>query len=128
MQSQALRNRYVDDAVQTVAPATLVTMLYDALVRDLAQAEAAIVERDYATANGRLVHAQDVVLELQSGLDLTKWDGAARLADIYAFLLRELLEANVTKDPKRTAACRRLVEPLCDAWHQAARQLAAKPS
>ena len=41
MSLQAVRNRYVQDAVSTVTPAKLVTMLYDALTRDLQLAEQA---------------------------------------------------------------------------------------
>jgi flagellar secretion chaperone FliS len=120
MSLQAVRNRYAQDAVATVSPAKLVTMLYDALARDLALAEAALVGRDIQVAHDRLTHAQDVVLELQSGLDLSKWDGAASLLSLYHYLHRELIAANVRKDVGKVIAARQLVEPLRDAWHQAA--------
>ena len=120
----AVRARYVSEMVETVSPAKLVTMLYDALVRDLVTAETALgavgTARDYRVVNDRLVHAQAIVLELRAGLDPTKWSGGPDLLRLYNFLVDELVKANVEKDPARVAACRRLVEPLQLAWHEAA--------
>lgn len=120
MSLQAVRNRYVQDAVSTVPPAKLVTMLYDALVSDLAQAEQALAVRDLPKAHQRLIHAQEIVLELQAGLDLTKWEGAPALMSLYHFVYRELVDANVRKDAGKVVSVRSTVEPLRDAWHAAA--------
>lgn len=120
MSLQAVRNRYVQDAVSTVAPARLVTMLYDALVRDLSIAEAALGARELPRAHERLVHAQEIVLELQAGLDVTKWDAAPGLMALYQFAHRELVAANVGKNARKVIEIRQLIEPLRDAWHQAA--------
>ena len=120
MSLQAVRNRYVKDAVSTVSPARLVTMLYDALVKDLSLAEQALAARDMQSAHDRLVHAQDIVLELQSGLDVDKWDGGKALMSLYTFVHRELTMANVRKDVAKVVTVRGLIEPLRDAWHQAA--------
>jgi flagellar protein FliS len=125
MSTQLTRNRYVADSVGTASPARLVTMLYDRLVRDLATAEAALAEGDGERAADQLLHAQDIVWELLAGLDPTRWEGGPALASIYQFLLAELLAANVEKDAERVASCRRLVEPLREAWHQAAEEVAA---
>jgi flagellar protein FliS len=120
MSLQAVRNRYVQDAVSTVSPAKLVTMLYDALVKDLGLAEQALAERNVQVVHDRLLHAQDIVLELQSGLDVAKWDGAPALMSLYHFMHRELIAANVAKDVSKVIAVRQIVEPLRQAWHQAA--------
>jgi flagellar protein FliS len=66
------------------------------------------------------MHAQDIVIELRTSLNTDTWDGAANLANIYAFLLTELIAANVKGDAERAASCRKLVEPLRDAWREAA--------
>ncbi len=47
---------------------------------------------------------------------------------VYTFLLPELVGANVSGDADRTAACRELVEPLREAWHEAAAQLSGAPT
>lgn len=124
MNYAAGRSRYVDDTVSTASPAKLLTMLYDRLVLDLQRAEAEQLVGDRVAANTHLVHAQDIVGELAATLDVDAWDGAARLMSVYTFLLTELIGANVSGDAARTAACRELVEPLRDAWHEAAGQVA----
>lgn len=119
------RSRYVTDAVDTVSPAKLVTMLYDALVRDLQLVEDQLNgPRDLRFVNDRLVHAQAIVLELRAGLDPTKWSGGPGLAQLYAFILDELVRANVEKSTDRVRSVRKLVEPLQEAWHQAAASVA----
>jgi flagellar protein FliS len=120
MSLQAVRNRYVEDAVSTVTPAKLVTMLYDALVKDLTLAEQALKVRDLQKAHDRLIHAQEIILELQAGLDVSKWDGAASLMALYQFAYRELVDANVRKDATKVSAVHDTVEPLRQAWHAAA--------
>jgi flagellar protein FliS len=119
------RNRYASNSVTTASPARLLVMLYDRLVRDVVTAQEALVERDVAKVNSNLQHAQQIVLELRTSLDTTAWDGAAGLADLYTFLYNELVAANIEKSAARVQVCRELVEPLRDAWTQAA---AAAPS
>lgn len=117
------RSRYTADAVATASPARLLVMLYDRLVLDLVNAEQAARAQDVARMGSELLHAQDIVLELRTSLDITLWDGARGLSDLYTFLYGELVTANVKRDADRIATCRGLVEPLRDAWRQAALQL-----
>ena len=119
------RARYVNDSIATASPSRLLTMLYDRLVLDLARAEEAQRAKDRSQANACLVHAQAIILELKSSLKVDAWDGGPALASIYTFVYSELVAANVQNDPKRTAVCRELVEPLRDAWHEAARTAGA---
>jgi flagellar protein FliS len=103
-------------------------MLYDRLVLDLERAELAQRAGEREKANEQLAHAQDIVIALQDGLRPELWDGGPALASIYTFLHSELIRANVQNDVAATAACRALVEPLRDAWHEAARMTAAEAS
>lgn len=123
-----LRARYVSSGVTTASPAKLLTMLYDRLVLDLERAELAQQAGDREKANEQLAHAQDIVIALQDGLRPELWDGGPALAAIYTFLHSELIRANVQNDVAATAACRALVEPLREAWHEAARQVAVESS
>lgn len=118
--SQAMRNRYVKDAVSTVSPAQLVTMMYERLVRDLVQAEQALAERDLEKVNDRLCHAQEIVIELSTSLDTSKWSGGPALAQLYEFILDEMIAANIEKNRAKIRACIELVTPLHLAWQEAA--------
>ena len=119
MTNPALRNRYLAETVATASPGQLLVMLYDRLVVDLTQAEDAMHAGDRGTASERLMHAQDIVAELRSTLDVTAWEGAAGLAQLYGFLFSHLIKANIRRDPAIVAECREIVEPLRDAWREA---------
>jgi flagellar protein FliS len=119
----AVRNAYSSDTVVTT-PERLITMLYDRLCRDLVGAEAALERRDRTQAHDLLVHAQEIVFELLSALDVDAWEGAAQLGTLYTWMLRQLVEANTEQDPAKVHHVRSLVEPLAEAWHQAANAVA----
>jgi flagellar protein FliS len=114
------RSRYTADAVQTASPARLLVMLYDRLVLDLVNAEKSSLAADFEKMSSELQHAQDIILELRTSLDVEAWDGARGLSDLYTWVYGELVAANIKRDAGRIASCRSLVEPLRDAWRQAA--------
>lgn len=114
-----VRSAYASDKV-TTSSERLVTMLYDRLVRDLVAAEQAIVDRDVESSNHELQHAQAILIELLHALDVKAWPAAKELSTLYSWLLEQLLQANVRKDADQVRHCRELIEPLADAWHQAA--------
>ncbi len=103
----------------------LLVALYERLVRDLAGAEAALDGRDLETVSKNLQHAQDIVLALEEALDQNTWAAAEQLGSLYRYLYGRLLQANVNKDPAIVRECRSLVEPLVEAWREAALTVAA---
>lgn len=113
--------RYASDAAATVAPARLLTMLYDRLVSDMAVAEDAMRRGDVATTGQRIGRAQEILLELRATLDLEAWPEGEPLGQLYLWLVGELMQARMRGMPERVADCRGLVEPLRLAWHEAYR-------
>lgn len=120
MQYGLAKARYASDATQTVSPARLVTMLYDHLVVDLSCAEEAMRRGEIAAVGERLGRAQEILLELHATLDLTVWPEGEPLSRLYLWMVGELMQARLDGDPEQVAQCRLLLEPLRDAWHQAA--------
>ena len=120
MTAPHLRDRYLQDSIDTASPGKLLLMLYDRLVLDLMKGEEALRTGEREQAHEQLTHAQEIVLELRTSLDVDAWSGAPALADLYGWMLTELIAANIGKDADRVAACRTLVEPLRDAWREAA--------
>jgi flagellar protein FliS len=100
-------------------------MLYDRLALDLERAEAALVASDREVAHEQLMHAQQIVLELRSSLQVDVWEGGPRLAALYSWVVGELIQANMKGDVRRVRDCRKVVEPLRDAWREAAASLAS---
>jgi flagellar protein FliS len=128
MTGPAMRARYLADSVNTASPARLLVMLYERLVLDLSQAEAALRASRREEGGEKLMHAQEIVLELRATLDEDAWEGAAGLAQLYGFVINELITANIKGDVARVISCRNLVEPLLDAWRQAALATADAPA
>ncbi|WP_448614119.1 flagellar export chaperone FliS [Modestobacter sp. URMC 112] len=127
MSAASLRARYLGDSIATASPHQLLVMLYDRLALDLERGHAAMAAGDREKAGQQLQHAQEVVLELQASLRVDMWEGGPRLAALYAWLLSELIRANLRGDLRRIDDCRKIVEPLRDAWREAAASLAASP-
>jgi flagellar secretion chaperone FliS len=116
----AMRERYLADSIATAPPAKLLVMLYDRLALDLSRGEEALQAGDRVIASSHLIHAQDIVLELRTSLKLDEWEAANGLAQLYTFVLTELIHANMNGDIKRVTDCRGLIEPLRDTWREAA--------
>ena len=114
------RNAYMGSMVQTASPARLLVMLYDRLVVDLERAIECQEAGEYADAGSHLMHAQEIVLELQGSLRVDLWDGGPRLSAIYGWLHKEMVRSNVQRDVAATRSCLELVLPLADAWREAA--------
>jgi flagellar protein FliS len=128
MSAASLRARYLGDSVATASPQQVLVMLYDRLALDLERAQKHAAAGQREEASEQLQHAQAIVLELLSSLRVDVWDGGPRLAALYNWLIGELVQANVKLDTNRISSCRQVVEPLRDAWRQAATSLATSPS
>lgn len=116
------QQRYREEAILSASPGRLLTMLYDRLVLDIERGEAAQRRGDREAANTELQHAQRIVTELAGSLS-AEWEGSAGLRALYGYLTRELIGANIARDPDRTRGCLDIVLPLRDAWHAAAESM-----
>lgn len=114
------RATYMGQMVTTANPSRLLVMLYDRLVLDVQRAVDLQNAGDFVAAGQQLMHAQEIVLELNSSLRQDVWEGAAQLASIYAWLHTELVRANVERNAKVTEDCLGVITPLAAAWREAA--------
>jgi flagellar protein FliS len=126
--AQAKRAKLNRDAVLSATPVRLLTMLYDRLMLDLDRAEAGQISENWAVASENLLHAQAIVDELTTSLNVTAWDGADSLLAIYTYVSNALIGANIHRDVARTRESIVLLEPLRQAWHEAAGALPAPQS
>ena len=114
------RNAYVDNSVTTASPARLLVMLLERLVLDVERGLAAQQASDFAQAHQHLLHAQDIVVELESSLDVDLMPGGRELASLYEYLRNRLVLANVKRHPGVTRQALVIARHLCDTWRQAA--------
>jgi flagellar protein FliS len=120
-----LRNQYLADSVLSAPPARLLTMLYDRLLLDLARAETAQQAANWPVASENLLHAQAILTELSSSLNVDAWDGANSLLGIYNYASTALINANIQRDAGLTREAVDLLEPLRQTWHEAAASIPA---
>ncbi len=97
--SQATEKDYLRHAVMTATPEQLQLMLYDGVIRYASQAKSALESNDYEASHDRLTRAQNIMLEMQSGLNYDVNPALCRkIASVYNFLYRKLIDANVHRD------------------------------
>ena len=126
MPSTHARNTYLANAVASAPRERLLTMLYDALVNNIAVAEDALGRKDFYTLNERLLRAQEIVLVLRGSLKPEIWSGGPALMSIYDYVYKLLVRGNVHKDRRALSDARKVLEPLQAAWHVAADQVLAE--
>jgi len=116
---RSARDAYRRDAVQTATPAQRLVMLFDRLVLDLRRAQEAL-EGGVLRAAPHISHAQEILVELMSSLRTDAWDGAEQLLGLYAWANARLTDVRLSGDAAGIAPVIELVEPLRDAWRDAA--------
>ena len=70
---------------------------------------------------------QAIVTELISSLKRDAWDGADGLLGLYNYVSTALINANIQRDAALTREAIELLEPLRQAWHEAAAPFPACP-
>ncbi len=120
------RETYLAATVSTASPQQLLVMLYERLVLDLQRAADALRNGEPSKAHEPLLHAQEIVLELNATLDVDAWEGATNLAALYDYLHSELVKANIGKNLRVTEFCLDIVSTLRDTWRDAALLLVAE--
>lgn len=119
--------KFAADGGASVSKERLLVMLYERLERDLQSALVAIREGRWEPAHVALVHAQEIVSELDVSLDHDVWDGAQALSSVYRYLMDRLITANVRKDPAAVEDCLRVVGPLAETWTTAWKSVSSAP-
>ena len=109
--------QYKKHNVMMANPMELVIMLYNGIIKRLRQAEIAIGEKDIEAANEHLKNAQDIVVELMMGLDLS-YGIAQNLLNIYEFVHHQITSINASKQADGIEPLIAILTSLRDAWEQ----------
>jgi flagellar protein FliS len=113
---------YRSNAVLTASPGQLVLMLFDGALKAMTIAREAFARpeedpRRIEIINHQLQKAQNILLELQSGLNLDAGgEFAQTLYRLYDYHTRRLFVANLRKDMAPVIEVEGLVVSLRDAW------------
>lgn len=111
----AVLNQYQVEKVMTASPLDLVVMLYDALIKNIKLAEIFLTDGNAGKSHKHLMKAQDIVSEFVRVLDL-QFEMSDGLLKIYDFLLDQLAQINLSKDPAKIPALLEIICELREAW------------
>ncbi|MCL2025461.1 MAG: flagellar export chaperone FliS [Leptospirales bacterium] len=113
-------DQYKETQVNTANQGKLIVMLYDGAIKFLnIAAENMDSPKTYDVANNNIIKAQDIVTELLLSLNMA--DGgeiAGNLFNLYMFFKKQLLDANISKDPEKIKPVIANLKVLRDAWDQ----------
>ena len=129
MYTQQRSAAYRDNEVLSASKERLVPMLYQGLLKNLRRAGMQMGAGDLEGKGESLQKASAIVYELLGSLDFEAGgDIASRLAALYAYFLREMMEAGRALDRARIDKLSEMIASLHDAWDQAAQQVAERRS
>lgn len=110
--------QYKEQSLSTLAPGELLVRLFDELNKQCRLAILAIGRKDLGAANDSLTKSQTIVSTLASSLDM-RYPISKELRDMYVFLARQLLQANMQKDTALIEQLVPLIKDLRDSFDQA---------
>ena len=108
---------YKETQIRSASPAELVLLLYDGAINFLNQARYHLQTGNIEARVTLINRAVDIISELLGGLNLTEGgEYAARLSQLYTYMIPKLIEANVTRTPEPITEVLGLLTTLRDAW------------
>jgi len=108
---------YLRNAVLTATPERLHLMLYDGAIRFTRQGIEGLQQKKWEEAFNGFSRAQKIVLEMLNSLnyDVDK-DLCTRMAGLYNFIYRKLLEASVQRQAASANEALRILEFQRETW------------
>ncbi len=91
--------QYNNSKILTASPAELTLMLYEGAIKFGNIAVQAMKDKDIQKAHYNVIRTQKIIDEFRATLNF-KYPIAEEFDKIYRYLLKRILEANVTKDPE----------------------------
>ena len=105
--------------VHTSSQKDLILRLYQGLERFLRTAQAAMANRQIEAAHRHCEKAKDILSELLYTLNLEAGgEFATQLRDLYVFLVAQVVEANLRKNPAIIEGILPIIATLADGWRQ----------
>jgi flagellar protein FliS len=110
---------YKTNQVMTASRSKLVIMLYDGAIKNLKLAEVALGDKQLEKVNIYLTKAQDIIVEFMSTLNFEAGgDIAQNLYQLYDYMYKRLIRANIDKDKDAIEEVKKYLEELRNTWAQ----------
>ncbi len=110
----------VETGVASASPQQLILMLYEGALAAIAAAQQHLRSNDVA-AKGKAVSQAIAIIDggLKASLDMNVGGALAKnLSELYDYMGRRLVQANLKNDPAALEEVRQLLRELYAAWHE----------
>lgn len=113
----AYRTLAVETALNDADPHRMIAMLYDGAIEAVGRARTALAKRDIAGRGAAIGKAIRIVDEgLKASLDDRGGEITVNLRNLYVYISKRLLEANLHADDEALQEVHRLLDTLRDGW------------
>ena len=111
-------NQYRETQINTANQGKLIVMLYDGCIKFLNIAiENMQSPNTYDVVNTNIIKAQDIITELLLSLNMNEGGEVSQnLFNLYMYFKKQMLEANIKKDPEILKPVMDNIRMLRDAW------------
>jgi flagellar secretion chaperone FliS len=116
----ALKNplqNYQQNAVTTASPGELTLMLYNGCLKFITLGKQAILENNIEAKNTNIIKAQKIIQEFMVTLNMDQ-EISQNLMQLYDFMHRQLIQANLKNDIVILDEVSGLVKELRDTWKE----------
>jgi len=113
-------SQYSNNKILTASPAELTLMLYEGAIKFCNISISAIDNADIPKAHTNIVKVQKIIDYLRQTLDM-KYPVAKDFDNIYSYLSRRLVEANIKKDKEILEEINMHLHSVRDTWKEVMR-------
>jgi flagellar secretion chaperone FliS len=117
-------DEYLESKVTTATPFQLHLMVIDGAIRYARAAETSLTQRNLTEAQSALAQARRFVAEILAGLDAKQLPEVVdQLKSLFVFVLRNLVKADLQRDPNLIADSLRILQLHRETWLAVAERL-----
>lgn len=107
--------QYKNNKVMSASGPELTLMLYDGAIKFLNVADYAIEKNDLEKAHTNIIKTERIIEYLRNTLDM-KYPVAQDFENMYSYIARRLVEANISKDRDIVAEVNKHMHSIRDNW------------
>ncbi|WP_248405477.1 flagellar export chaperone FliS [Butyrivibrio fibrisolvens] len=108
-------SQYANNKIMSASGPELTLMLYEGAIKFCNRAESAIEKKDIETAHNNIKKVQNIISYLRETLNM-KYSTAKDFENIYVYLTRRLVEANMHKDIEVLQEVNKHLHSVRDTW------------
>jgi len=122
MTQPSAHGQYRQVQISTASPGKLILLLYQGAIKAMKKAVELIDRKDFEGKGESLIKAQDIIMELNMALDMEAGEIPQSLRQLYLYIYKRLIHANLELDTDAIQECAGLMEGLLESWEKAVQQ------